>query len=111
MPVDTLISEGMAHSVELGRLFATLPPMESPLCLKEDCPLPMTAHTPDEIEMFQLIVRHETIGKVLEESALADVRVLRLIDSLIRKGVFETNTRTDATMDGTMRPVNSRHDA
>lgn len=100
--------EGMAHAVELGRLIATLPPLAAPLRLKEDCPLPMTAHSPEEIEVFQLIVRHETIGNVLEKSPLADVRVLRLIDSLVRKGVFETAVNTNATLDGAALPESLR---
>ena len=98
LPVETLVVEGMAHAVELGRLVATLPPLEAALRIKEDCPLPMTAHSPEEIEVFQLIVRHETIAAAVESSALADVRVLRLIDSLLRKGVFETARDTDATI-------------
>lgn len=110
LPVDTLIMEGMGHAVELGRLVATLPPLASPLRLKEDCPLPMTAHSPEEIEVFQLIVRHETIGAVLEKSTLADVRVLRLIDSLVRKGVFESSASTDATLDGAAIPESLRSD-
>ena len=108
LPVDTLIMEGMEHAVELGRLVATLPPLGAPLRIKEDCPLPMTAHSPEEIEVFQLIVRHETIGTVLAKSALADVRVLRLIDSLLRKGVFETARGTDATLNGTALPESFR---
>ena len=108
LPVDTLIMEGMEHAVELGRLVATLPPLGAPLRIKEDCPLPMTAHSPEEIEVFQFIVRHETIGNVLAKSALADVRVLRLIDSLLRKGVFETARATDATLDGTALPESLR---
>lgn len=108
LPVETLVMEGLAHAVELGRLVATLPPLEAPLCIKEDCPLPMTAHSPEEIEVFQLIVRHETIAAVVESSALADVRVLRLIDSLLRKGVFETARGTDATLAGAAIPESLR---
>jgi hypothetical protein len=108
LPVETLIMEGMGHSVELGRVIAKLPALGALLRLKEDCPLPMTAHSPEEIEMLQLIVRHETIGRVLEKSALADVRALRLIDSLLRKGVFETMTGTDATLDGAALPESLR---
>lgn len=108
LPVETLVMEGMAHAVELGRLVATLPPLEAPLRIKEDCPLPMTAHSPEEIEVFQLIVRHETIAAVVESSVLADVRVLRLIDSLLRKGVFETARGTDATLAGAAIPESLR---
>lgn len=93
LPTDHVILEGMRQASELGKLIAQLPPMEVPLTLKEDCPLPLTAHTPAEIEIFQDIIRHETIAVVLEQSPLTDLRILKLIDSLVRKGVFEISTR------------------
>ncbi len=89
LPSETLIMEGMKQVLELGKLIADLPPMEVPLRLKEDCPLALTAHSPAEIEIFQAIIRQQTIGAVMESSPLTDVRVLRLIESLLRKGVFE----------------------
>jgi hypothetical protein len=89
----------MDHALELGKLVAGLPPLASPLRLKEDCPLPLTAHSPAEIEIFQAIIRHETIGNVLEKSPWTDVRVARLIESLLRKGVFEA--RPPGEMDET----------
>jgi len=89
LPLDALVVEGMDHAQELGRLIAGLPPLAIPLRLKEDCPLPLTAHSPAEIEIFQAIIRHETIEKVLERSPWTDVRVARLIASLLSKGVFE----------------------
>lgn len=100
LPTDTLIVEGMAHALELGKLVAQLPPLEVPLVLKEDCPLPLTAHSPAEIEIFQAIIRYETIGNVVERSRLADVRVLKLIDSLLRKGVFSV-VKSETTMEET----------
>ncbi len=105
LPTDTLIVEGMAHALELGKLVAQLPPLEVPLVLKEDCPLALTAHSPAEIEIFQAVIRYETIGNVLENSRLTDVRVLRLIDSLLRKGVFSV-VKSETTMEETftLRP-------
>jgi hypothetical protein len=88
LPTDALISEGMEHSLEIAGLIARLPPVAVPLRLREDCPLPLTAHSPAEIDTFLAIVRHETIEKVLTSSPLPDVRVLRLVESLLRKGVF-----------------------
>lgn len=108
LPVEKLVIEGMSHAVEIGQLIATLPPLEATLRLEEDCPLPMTAHSPDEIEMFQLIIRHETISAVLEKSTLADVRVLRLIDSLLRKGVFDDARTSDASFEETLLPAPPR---
>jgi hypothetical protein len=89
LPTDALISEGMEHSLEIGALIARLPPVAVPLRLREDCPLPLTAHSPAEVDVFQGIIRHQTIEKVLSSSPLPDVRILRLVESLLRKGVFE----------------------
>ena len=99
LPLDALIVEGMDHAQELGKLVAGLPPLAIPLRLKEDCPLPLTAHSPAEIEIFQEIIRHETIEKVLEKSPWTDVRVAVLIRSLLSKGVFEA--RSTGVMDET----------
>ena len=101
LPVDTLILEGMKHAGELGKLAASLPPLEAPLRLKEDCPLPMSAHSPAEIEIFQGIIRHETIGKLLEASPLTDMRVLSLVESLLRKGVFEVTRASETLLEST----------
>ena len=108
LPTDTLVVEGMKHASDLGRLIAQLPPLQVPLRLREDCPLPLTAHTPAEIEIYQCVIRYETIAEVLEQSPLTDVRVLRLIDSLVRKGVFEISTNSDVLLEDTFvsaRPV------
>ncbi len=99
LPLDALIVEGLDHAQELGKLVAGLPPLATPLRLKEDCPLPLTAHSPAEIEIFQAIIRYETIEKVLERSPWTDVRVSRLIASLLSKGVFEA--RSSGEMDET----------
>jgi FHA domain/Domain of unknown function (DUF4388) len=89
LPVETLVSEGTEQALELGCLVAQLPPLAARLRLNPDCPLPLTSHTPAEIEIFQAIIRHETIECVLDSSPFTDVRILRLVESLLRKGVFE----------------------
>ncbi len=99
LPLEALVVEGMDHAQELGKLVAALPPLAIPLRLKEDCPLPLTAHSPAEIEIFQAIIRHESIERVLEKSPWTDVRVARLIASLLAKGVFEA--RSPGEMDET----------
>lgn len=104
LPTDTLILEGMKHASELGRLAASLPPLETPLRLKEDCPLPVSAHSPAELEIFQWIIRHETIGKILETSPLTDMRVLKLVKALLRKGVFEASASSQTLLESTFVP-------
>ena len=88
LPVDTLILEGMKHAGEIGALLSHLPPLDSTLVLKEDCTLPPSAYTPAELEVFQTVIRQETLVSVLESSRMTDTVLLRLLDGLLRKGVF-----------------------
>jgi sulfur carrier protein ThiS len=101
LPADTLIMEGMQQVDELQRLFNQLPPPDAQLRLKEDCPLPITAHTSAEIEIFQELIRCRTIHTLLEETAMPDVRALRLVHSLIRKQVFEVADESGALLEQT----------
>ncbi len=105
LPVETLLSDGTAQALELGKLAARLPPLAARLVLNPDCPLPLTSHTPAEIEIFQAIVRHETIEHVLDISPFTDVRILRLVESLLRKRVFEVGAEasSDSGMEETFR--------
>lgn len=96
LPVETLLAEGTEQALEIGRLVGQLPPFAASLRLNPDCPIPLTSHTPAEIEIFQAIIRHETIERVLESSPFTDVRILRLVDALLRKGVFELNAAVSA---------------
>ena len=88
LPVDTLIVEGMRHAGEIGALLSHLPPLETKLVLKEDCTLPPSAYTPAELEVFQEVIRQETLVRVLEASKMTDTALLRIMDGLVRKGVF-----------------------
>lgn len=102
LPTDTLIVEGMRQIEELAKLITQLPPLEVPLLLKEDCSLPVSAHSSAEIQIYQDIIRHETIAKVLEETTLTDCRALRLIHALIRKGVFAVSEVSDYSLEDTI---------
>ena len=53
---------------EIGALLSRLPPLESTLVLKEDCSLPPIAYTPAELEVFQAVIRQESLVRVLESS-------------------------------------------
>ena len=98
-----MIAEGMRQAVEIGKLFSDLPPAETPLQLKEDCPFPPSVYTPGEFQIFQAVIRYETIAAVLEASPLTDERALKLIHTLLRKGVFETVGGSETPLVETLR--------
>jgi hypothetical protein len=89
LPADTLIMEGIQQVDEVRKLLSQLPAIRVPLRLNEDCPLPLTAHTSAEIEIFKSLICVKTISAVLEDTPIPDVRVLRLVHSLIHKQVFD----------------------
>ncbi len=101
LPVDTLIVEGMKHASEIGMLLGRLP-LEASLQLKEDCTLPPSAYTPAELQIFQAVIRYETVAKVMDTSPMTDTTVLCLIDALVRKGVFEVARRADGRLHETL---------
>lgn len=102
LPTDTLTMEGMKQLEELAKLITQLPPLEVPLLLKEDCSLPVSAHSSAEIEIYQDIIRYETIAAVLEKTSMTDCRALRLIHALLRKGVFSVSDVSDCLLEDTM---------
>lgn len=107
LPVDRLVTEGMAQATELPKLVAKFPPLEAPLVLNEDCAVPFSEHSPGEMEVFRLLMRHETIASALEASSLADMRFLMLAESLIDKEVFEMTSELDGEFKGTLLPMSS----
>jgi predicted component of type VI protein secretion system len=110
LPTDAVILEGMKEVEELDRLRKILPPFDQKLQLKENCTLPLCALSPAEIEVFQGLIRHETIEKAVENSALTDSRVVGLVNALLQKGVFEiSDSATPSLLEATIlrRPERS----
>lgn len=91
LPTESLIKEGVQQLEDMGNLADLLPHFDSRLRLREGCSLPLSAFSPGEVEVYQLLIQCKTIEGALEESNLADFRILRLVHSLIRKNVFEVS--------------------
>lgn len=102
LPADTLITEGMNQIEDVAKLITQLPPLEVPLLLKEDCSLPVNALSSAEIHIYQNIICYETIARVLEETRMTDCRALRLIHSLLQKGVFAVSEVSDYALEATV---------
>jgi hypothetical protein len=101
LPLETLITEGLRQMEEIEMITPVLPPSVVPLRLKEDCPLPLCELSPAEIEIFQAIIRHETVAKVLEESPVTDLKILSLVLSLLKKKVFTVAESSSALLEQT----------
>jgi hypothetical protein len=90
---ELIVLEAMQQIEALERLTTQLPPLVYEIALDEDCSKPINTLSPDEIEIYQYLVRYQTIVKVMEESPFTDFAVLRLIHGLLARGFFRT-TRT-----------------
>jgi hypothetical protein len=99
--VESLITEGLRQLEEIEMITPVLPPSAVPLRLKEDCPLPLCELSPAEIDIFQAIVRHETIARVLEESPVTDLKILTLVLSLLKKKVVTVAESSSALLEET----------
>jgi hypothetical protein len=101
LPTDALVTEGRKHIDHVDKIGQVLPPPIIPMRLKEDCPLPLCELSPAEIEIFQSIIRHETIAKILESSAMTDLRILELIHGLFQKKVITVSEESGALLEET----------
>ena len=101
LSVESLIRDGLHQLEEIEIITPILPPPVVPLRLKEDCPLPSCELSPAEIEIFQAVIRHETIAGVLEESQVTDLKVLTLVLSLLKKKVFTIAENSSALLEET----------
>jgi hypothetical protein len=89
VPIETLVEEGMQQARELDELLGRLPPPDAPLRLRESCKMRICDFTPAEMEVFQGLIRGGTLGAVVEDSPMTDLRVMSLVYSLMVKRAFE----------------------
>jgi pSer/pThr/pTyr-binding forkhead associated (FHA) protein len=101
LPLESLITDGLHQLEEIEMIAPVLPPPVVPLRLREDCPLPLCELSPAEIEIFQAVIRHETIERVLEESQVTDLKILTLVLSLLKKKVFTMAENSSALLEET----------
>ena len=88
VPVETLVDEGEQQAKEIDELINKLPPPDAPIRLVESCKMRICDFSPAELEVFQLLVRHGTLGEALENSPMTDLRIMTQVHALIRKKVF-----------------------
>jgi len=98
---ETLILEAMQQIEALERLTSKLPPLVYEIGLNDACDLAVSALNADELEIYEYLIRYQTIVRVMEESELTDFQVLRHIHSLLARGFFKTTSASDGLLEET----------
>jgi pSer/pThr/pTyr-binding forkhead associated (FHA) protein len=100
-PTDTLVIEGMQQLEALEQLTAKLPPVVYEIALNENCAIPVKALTAEELEIYQYVIRYQSLLRVLEESPMTDFMVLVLTHGLLQKGFFVATRSASALLEET----------
>lgn len=95
------VLEAMQQIEALERLTTQLPPLVYEIALDEECSQAINTLSPDEVEVYEYLVRYQTIVKVMEESPFTDFTVLRLIHGLLARGFFRTSRASAGLLEET----------
>ena len=98
---ELIVLEAMQQIEALERLTTQLPPLVYEIALDEECSKPINSLSPDEIEIYQHLIRYQTIVKVMEESQFTDFTILRLIHGLLARGFFRTTRASGGLLEDT----------
>jgi FHA domain/Domain of unknown function (DUF4388) len=96
VPLDALLAEGMQQVEALDKLTDKLPPMACEIRLNDLCAVAVNTLTADEVEIYALLIRHQTIGRILEGSAMTDFMVLVVVHGLLQRGFFRVPVTPEA---------------
>lgn len=88
VPVETLVDEGEQQANDIDDLINKLPPPDAPLRVVETCKMRICDFTPAELEVFQAVIRHGSLGEAMENCPMTDLRVMTQVHALIRKKVL-----------------------
>ncbi|TDI35813.1 MAG: FHA domain-containing protein [Acidobacteria bacterium] len=98
---EIIILEAMQQIEALERLTSKLPPLVYEIGLNDACDVAVNALSADELEIYEYLIRYQTIVRVMEESELTDFQVLRHIHSLLARGFFRTTKASDGLLEET----------
>ena len=99
---DNLVVEGMQQLEALDKVSAKLPPLMYEVALNESCPTAVNTLTADEVEIYQQLIRYQTVARVLDESEVTDFMVLLLCHGLLQKGFFRPTKTPGALLEATV---------
>ena len=84
--IEGLLMEGMRQLDEIRRLGDALPPLKSRLGVARPLDKPLRDATPDELDVIQLALNHETLADMMNFSGKPDPEVAERVVALLEKG-------------------------
>ncbi|HSN82130.1 MAG TPA: DUF4388 domain-containing protein [Polyangiales bacterium] len=84
--IEGLLMEGMRQLDEIRRLGDALPPLQSRIVLPMPLDKPLRDASPEELDVIQLALNHETLADMMNHSGKPDPDVAELVVALLEKG-------------------------
>lgn len=84
--IEGLLMEGMRQLDEIRRLGDALPPLQSRMMLPMPLDKPLRDASPEELDVIQLALNHETLVDMMNHSGKPDPEVAEVVVALLEKG-------------------------
>ncbi|HET6415484.1 MAG TPA: DUF4388 domain-containing protein [Polyangiales bacterium] len=84
--IEGLLMEGMRQLDEMRRLGDDLPPLRSKMSVAFPLKKPLRDASPDELDVIQLALNHNTLADMMNHSGRPDPDVAELVVALLEKG-------------------------
>jgi hypothetical protein len=89
--VEGLLMEGMRQLDEMRRLGDALPPLKARVSVASPLKAPLRDASPEELDVVQLALNHETLVEIMNHSGKPDPDVAELVVSLLEKGYLTSD--------------------
>ncbi len=86
MSIEGLLMEGMRQLDEIRRLGDSLPPLQSRIHVMSPLGQPLRDASPEQLDVIQLALEHETLSDMLNHSGKPDPEVAEVVVALLEKG-------------------------
>jgi hypothetical protein len=89
--IEGLLMEGMRQLDEMRRFGDSLPALQSAIGFPTPLEKPLRDATPEELDVIQLALNHETLVQMMNFSGKPDPEVAELVVALIEKGYLKAD--------------------
>ncbi len=84
--IEGLLMEGMRQLDEMRRLGDALPPLQAFVSVASPMPLPLRDASPEELDVIQLALGHDTLVEMMNHAGKPDPEVAEVVVALLEKG-------------------------